>query len=368
MWALRLRATISAEMIPIITEKLTKSYGHMHAVDHADVRIEPGELFFLLGPSGCGKTTLLRMIAGLLEPTSGKLFFGDRDVTRTPSGQRNCAMVFQNYALWPHMTIRQNVGFGLDAKKVAADEKKKRVDEVMKTVQIDHLADRKPGQLSGGQQQRVALARALVVNPDVLLLDEPLSNLDAKLRTEMRSGIRQVCKTTNTTSVYVTHDQEEALSMADRIAVMDKGRIIQCGPPEEVYDRPVNHFVADFLGSANFVCGVVQESGPDGTTVSTPLGHLRASMNGHKKNDKVTCMIRPERIRLLDGSDQAANMVDGIHCETIFRGGGLRHDFRFGDEVKIQVDETRRRSHRISNPNVRLGFEADDLIVLATAD
>lgn len=352
-------------MIPIIANQLTKSYGRMHAVDHADVRIEPGELFFLLGPSGCGKTTLLRMIAGLLEPTSGRLLFGDRDVTRLPSGQRNCAMVFQNYALWPHMTIRQNVGFGLDAKKVAANEKKSRVDQIMKTVQIDHLADRKPGQLSGGQQQRVALARALVVSPDVLLLDEPLSNLDAKLRTEMRSGIRHACKTSHTTSVYVTHDQEEALSMADRIAVMDHGKIIQCGPPEEVYDRPVNHFVADFLGSANFVPGVVQESSHEGTTLTTPLGNLRAAMNGHKKDDKVTCMIRPERIRLLVESEQAANMIDGTHAETIFRGGGLRHNFWFGDNLRIHVDETRRRAHRIDQPTVRLGFEAHDLVVLA---
>ena len=355
-------------MISITTEQLTKSYGTMHAVDHADVRIEPGELFFLLGPSGCGKTTLLRMIAGLLEPTSGKLKFGQRDVTRTPSGRRNCAMVFQNYALWPHMTIRQNVGFGLDAKKVPADQKKQRVDQVMKTVRIDHLADRKPGQLSGGQQQRVALARALVVSPDVLLLDEPLSNLDAKLRFEMRSEIRRICKSTNTTSVYVTHDQEEALSMADRIAVMEHGKIVQCGPPEEVYDRPVNHFVADFLGSANFLEAVVEESGDNRTTLSTPLGTLHAAMNGHKKNDKVTCMIRPERIRLLDATDQAANVIEGAHAETIFRGGGVRHDIRFDNGLRLQVDETRRRAHRISEPHVRLGFDADDLVVLPRDD
>ncbi len=355
-------------MIPIITDQLTKSYGQTHAVDHADVRIEAGELFFLLGPSGCGKTTLLRMIAGLLEPTSGRLLFGDQDVTKLSSGKRNCAMVFQNYALWPHMTIRQNVGFGLDAKKTPPGEKKQRVDQIMKTVQIDHLADRKPGQLSGGQQQRVALARALVVNPDVLLLDEPLSNLDAKLRFEMRAGIRDVCKTTKTTSVYVTHDQEEALSMADRIAVMDKGKIIQCGPPEEVYDRPVNHFVADFLGSANFVQGTVLESGQDGTTVSTPLGNLRAGMNGHKKDDTVTCMIRPERIRLLDGSEQAVNTLDADHAQTIFRGGGVTHSFSFENGLQLQVDETRRNAHRIQTPTVRLGFGPEDLVVLAHDD
>ena len=351
-------------MIPITTEQLTKSYGRTHAVDHANVRIEAGELFFLLGPSGCGKTTLLRMIAGLLEPTSGKLLFGDRDVTRMPTGKRNCAMVFQNYALWPHMTIRQNVGFGLDAKKTSPDEKNRRVDGVMKTVQIDHLADRKPGQLSGGQQQRVALARALVVNPDVLLLDEPLSNLDAKLRVEMRSGIRNVCKSTNTTSVYVTHDQEEALSMADRIAVMESGKVIQCGPPEEVYDRPVNHFVADFLGSANFLPGVVLDSGPDGTTVSTPLGNLHASMNGRHKDEPVTCMIRPERISLLNADEQAVNMLESSHAQTVFRGGGVTHGFTFDNDIHLQVDETRRGPRKIQGAKVRLGFGPDDLVVL----
>jgi iron(III) transport system ATP-binding protein len=352
-------------MIAITAEKLTKSYGQMHAVDHVDVRIEPGELFFLLGPSGCGKTTLLRMIAGLLDPTSGTLKFGDRDVTHMPSGQRKCAMVFQNYALWPHMTIRQNVGFGLDVKKIATAEKKAQVDRVMKTVQIDHLADRKPGQLSGGQQQRVALARALVVSPDVLLLDEPLSNLDAKLRFEMRSEIRRICKSTNTTSVYVTHDQEEALSMADRIAVMRDGRIAQCGPPEEVYDKPVNHFVADFLGSANFLPGVVESSAGHGTILSTALGNLRAAMNGHKANDRVTCMIRPERIRLLDDNEQAANVIDGTHTETIFRGGGVRHNIRLSNGQSLHIDETRKSAHRVTRPNVRLGFEAEDLILLS---
>ena len=357
-----------ANMISITADKLTKSYGAMHAVDHVDTRIEPGELFFLLGPSGCGKTTLLRMIAGLLEPTSGKLLYADKDVTHTPSGQRNCAMVFQNYALWPHMTIRQNVGFGLDAKKVPSPEKKQRVDKVMATVQIDHLAERKPGQLSGGQQQRVALARALVVNPDVLLLDEPLSNLDAKLRVEMRSEIRRICKTTNTTSVYVTHDQEEALSMADRIAVMDHGKIIQCGPPEEVYDRPVNHFVADFLGSANFLPAVVTDSNPDLTTLETDLGPLRASMNGHNKADKVTCMVRPERIRLLDPTEQAANMIDGKHTETVFRGGDVRHSIVLSNGQCLHVTETRKSAHRVTQPDVRIGFEADDLIVLPKDD
>lgn len=355
-------------MISITAKKLTKSYGNMHAVDHVDTRIEPGELFFLLGPSGCGKTTLLRMIAGLLEPTGGKLLFGDRDVTRTPSGQRNCAMVFQNYALWPHMTIRQNVAFGLDVKRIAAAEKKTQVDRVMKTVQIDHLADRKPGQLSGGQQQRVALARALVVNPDVLLLDEPLSNLDAKLRIEMRSEIRRICKTTNTTSVYVTHDQEEALSMADRIAVMQNGKIVQCGPPEEVYDKPVNHFVADFLGSANFLEGTVLESGNNRTTLQTDWGSLHASMNGHQKSAKVTCMIRPERIRLLDDAEHAVNVIAGTHAETIFRGGGVRHNIRLSNGQSLHIDETRKRAHRVTRPDVRIGFEAEDLVLLPEND
>ena len=205
---------------PIQLTGLSKWFGKTRAVDDVSLTIEGGKLFFLLGPSGCGKTTLLRLVAGFMEPNSGTIRFGARDVTKLAPNKRNACMVFQSYALWPHMSVRDNVEFGLKARKVDRASRKKRVDRALDAVQMLDKADRKPTQLSGGQQQRVALARALVVEPDVLLLDEPLSNLDAKLRNELREEIRRICRATDVTAVYVTHDQKEALSMADGMAVM----------------------------------------------------------------------------------------------------------------------------------------------------
>ena len=203
-------------MTSVRLEHIHKKFGETTALDGIDLQINAGELFFLLGPSGCGKSTLLRLIAGLHEPTNGRIFFNDRDVTSLGTEKRNAVMCFQSYALWPHMTVRDNVRFGLDVRKTEAGETLRRVEEVLKLVQMESFAARKPNQLSGGQQQRVALARALAVKPDCLLLDEPLSNLDAQLRHEMRSEIRRICKTTGFTTIYVTHDQKEALSVADR--------------------------------------------------------------------------------------------------------------------------------------------------------
>ena len=234
-------------MTQIRMEQLGKTFGQTIALRDIDLQIESGELFFLLGPSGCGKSTLLRLIAGLMEPTTGRIFFGDRDVTDLDTRHRNAVMVFQSYALWPHMSVRENVRFGLSVRGAPKEQQHRRVDEVLELVRMREYADRKPNQLSGGQQQRVALARALAVKPACLLLDEPLSNLDAKLRHEMRSEIRRICKSAGLTTIYVTHDQKEALSIADRIAVMSAGEIAQIGTPSQVYHRPVNAFVADFL-------------------------------------------------------------------------------------------------------------------------
>ncbi|MGE3107176.1 MAG: ABC transporter ATP-binding protein [Phycisphaerales bacterium] len=291
------------------------------AVDGVSLTIEPGELFFLLGPSGCGKTTLLRMIAGFIEPTGGTITFTtadgrSRDVTHVPPNKRNTGMVFQSYALWPHMTVESNVAFGLSVRKVPAAERSRRAVEALDLVRMGEYAGRKPNQLSGGQQQRVALARALVIRPDVLLLDEPLSNLDAKLRIDLRSEIRRICKESRAgtasqsgmTTVYVTHDQKEALSMADRVAIMRSGRIVQIGTPEELYRSPRSRFVAEFLGETNFVEATVRAIEPASASdaafarvviMDSPLGPLRAhSGTSVSPGQRVACSIRPEAIKV----------------------------------------------------------------------
>jgi iron(III) transport system ATP-binding protein len=254
--------------------------GVTRAVNEVSLTIEPGELFFLLGPSGCGKTTLLRMIAGFIDPTSGHIGFNGKDVTHAPPNKRNTGMVFQSYALWPHMTVAQNVAFGLNVRKVGASERDRLVKEALAAVQMERYAERKPTQLSGGQQQRVALARAIVIKPDVLLLDEPLSNLDAKLRNDLRHEIRRICKASGITTVYVTHDQKEALSMADRVALLRDGRIVQLGTPRDLYREPKTRFVAEFLGEADFLEATV--AGQEGGTVrlDTPAGRLTAAIVG----------------------------------------------------------------------------------------
>ena len=234
-------------MTSIRLQQIGKTFGSTVALKDVTLQIAAGELFFLLGPSGCGKSTLLRLIAGLMEPTSGRIFFNDRDVTDQPTQRRSAVMVFQSYALWPHMSVSENVRFGLSVRGGERAAQDQRVAEVLDLVHLREYADRKPSELSGGQQQRVALARALAVKPACLLLDEPLSNLDAKLRLEMRAEIRRICKEVGLTTVYVTHDQKEALSIADRIAVMRAGLIEQGGTPSDVYHRPASDFVRDFM-------------------------------------------------------------------------------------------------------------------------
>jgi ABC-type Fe3+/spermidine/putrescine transport system ATPase subunit len=234
----------------ITAHQLTKSYGpDSRVVDGVSFSIEPGEMFFLLGPSGCGKTTVLRMLAGFLQPDSGDVLFDQKRMNGIAPQHRNTAMVFQNYAIWPHLTVYENVAYGPRARKLSAIDQ--RVKDALRIVRLDELAQRKPAQLSGGQQQRVALARALAVEPDLILLDEPLSNLDARLRLELRGELLRIHRETRTTSLYVTHDQEEALSLADRVAVMNQGRIEQIGTPRDVYEHPVNEFTARFMGEIN---------------------------------------------------------------------------------------------------------------------
>jgi iron(III) transport system ATP-binding protein len=292
-------------MKSITMEGLTRLFGAgraaVAAVDNVSLKVQEGEFFFLLGPSGCGKTTLLRMIAGLIEPTSGRVLFGQKDVTNLPVEKRKTAMVFQNYALWPHMSVEKNVQFGPRMKHLPRARRRRLSLDNLALVEMENYARRKPNQLSGGQQQRVALARALAAEPDCLLLDEPLSNLDARLRLHMRGELRALVKNTGATAIYVTHDQKEALSMADRVAVMRDGQVIQVGTPQQLYHRPKSLFVADFLGEANLLAGQVAGKQGDLVEVKTPLGPVCSASSAE---GDVTCCVRPERVSILPASQQ----------------------------------------------------------------
>jgi iron(III) transport system ATP-binding protein len=299
--------------------QLTKRFGATAVLKSVSLEVADRELFFLLGPSGCGKTTLLRSIAGFYVPDEGELCFGDRRMNDVPPHRRNTGMVFQNYALWPHLTVAENVAYGLEVRSVPASEKRQRVAEALRIVRMEAYGERTPNQLSGGQQQRVALARALVIRPDVLLLDEPLSNLDARLRLEMRDEIRRIHDETRITTIYVTHDQKEALSMADRMAVLREGVVEQIGPPREVYRRPASRFVADFIGEANWLTGVVREAGPAGIALDTPVGRWTADSTGGavaRVGAAVEIGFRPEAV-VFETAEVAAAGGAGIRFEAV---------------------------------------------------
>ncbi len=317
----------------ITIEKLCKKFGEVTALSDVDLQIENGELFFLLGPSGCGKTTLLRCIGGFEMPTSGKILLDSEDVAQLPPNKRNTAMVFQGYALWPHLTVYENIAFGLEMKGLQKSEIAKKVAEAMESVQISQLASRRPNELSGGQQQRVALARTLVVHPGCLLLDEPLANLDAKLRRDMRLEIRRLCKDNGLTGIYVTHDRQEALSMADRVAVLKDGRIVQTGSPDEIYRKPINAFVASFIGETNFIQGKLVSMDDDGSVVETAAGILRAGnrLDGASVGEKVTLSVRPEAISLnLAVAGEGANRIETTLEASAYLGEVANHTARTG--------------------------------------
>jgi putative spermidine/putrescine transport system ATP-binding protein len=274
---------------------ITKRYGEVKATDDLSLDVADGEFVVLLGPSGCGKTTTLRIIAGFVEPTSGRVRLDDRDVTALPPWKRNAGLVFQSYALFPHMTVAENVAFGLEMRRVPKAEMAPKIAEALRLVRLDHLGDRLPRQLSGGQQQRVALARALVFHPDVLLLDEPLSNLDARLRHDVRVEIRELQRKLGLTTVMVTHDQEEALIMADRLVVMGEGRVRQIGSQQDLYERPAERFVADFVGRSTFIDG--RMDGP-GRFVSAGGLVVACEAGG---SGSASLALRPERLALQNG-------------------------------------------------------------------
>lgn len=352
--------------VTIHIKSIVKTFGDTAAVAGLDLEIRPGELFFLLGPSGCGKTTLLRMLAGLETPTSGTIRFGERDVTTLPANKRNIGMVFQSYALWPHMTVAENVAFGLKVRKIKADSRDSRVREALAAVRMDPYAERRPGQLSGGQQQRVALARALVVRPDVLLLDEPLSNLDAALRIEMRREIRRLCRETGITSVYVTHDQEEALSMADRMAVLRAGKLEQLGAPRDLYAKPASRFVAGFLGETNFIPGVVASAEAGRIVITTKAGPIISTHSETKHNEPgtaVTCSIRPEAVTI-DTSDQDHNVLEAKILDSMYLGSSVQRRLELAGGIQLKVLEANPDAHPHKD-EVRVSVDPQQVVVLA---
>lgn len=310
-------------MVEVRLEGVSKRFGLTVAVDGVSFEVKSGELFTLLGPSGCGKTTLLRIIAGLEFPDKGRVYFNGRDITGKKTYERGTALVFQNYALWPHMNVFENVAFGLKIRNFPKDEIKRKVNDVLEMVRLKGLEKRFPGQLSGGQQQRVALARALVVEPLALLLDEPLSNLDAKLRIEMREEIRKIVKTIGITSIYVTHDQEEAMSISDRVAVMNAGRIMQVGTPQEVYEKPRNVFVAWFIGRSNVLKGYVKKLSRAVAYVDVGGNMLIGSIDSSIKLDageEVALIIRPEDF-VTSPLSTNYNKIEGEVDSVMFMGG-----------------------------------------------
>lgn len=339
-------------MVTVRLDNVVKTFGKVVAVDHVTLTINHGEFFSFLGPSGCGKTTTLRVIAGLEWCDSGRIFFDDQDVTDLPPYKRNTGMVFQNYALWPHMTVFDNIAYGLKIRKLPKDEIRRRVKEVLELVKLSGMENRYPTQLSGGQQQRVALARALVVEPRVLLLDEPLSNLDAKLRVEMREEIKKIQKKLGITAIYVTHDQEEAMVISDRIAVLNQGKVMQVGTPQELYRRPRNLFVATFLGRYTIFRGKVSEVDPS-RVVTVKAGSLvikgmpPAPDIRVKEGDEVVIIIRPHSFKLTPPA-KPHNAIEGVidwvsyigpYFEIRVKASGIDFLFNVDPETPVRIGE-----------------------------
>jgi len=345
-------------VVSVRVEDVWMVFGKVVALQGVNLDVREGELVTLLGPSGCGKTTLLRIISGLYRPTRGRVYFDSEDVTDKNPWERNVGLVFQDYALWPHLTVYENIAYGLKLRKLPREEVKKRVQSIAKLLDIETLLDRYPHQLSGGQQQRVALARAIVINPSVLLLDEPLSNLDAKIRVNVRTEIRKLQKSLKITSIYVTHDQEEALVISDRVVVMNQGRVEQVGTPFEIYYHPKTLFVADFVGQVNIVRGRVLGMEAGGLAkVDSEVGQvLVSSEESLNSGEEVYLIFRPEVVevsRKRIPEDPKSTVVRGVVDSVQFLGNVLRVDVLVGDK-KLRAE--------LHNPLLRERLEPQDTV------
>ena len=353
-------------------EKISKSYGDQWVVRDVSLRIREGEFFTFLGPSGCGKTTLLRMIAGFVEPDEGSIYLDDQPVNQVPPWRRDVGMVFQNYALWPHMTVFENVAFGLRERKVPRGEVKTRVANALHQVDLKGTEGRRPSQLSGGQQQRVALARTLVIQPRVLLLDEPLSNLDAKLRVEMRLELLKLQHEIGLTTIYVTHDQEEALAMSNRIAVILQGKVIQEGAPRDIYEQPADDFIAGFVGQSNLIAGKILNITKEQIVVEladrSRLDICRpASFDAAQAGDCVLLSLRPEAIELTakDFRLEGSNRIEGKILASAYQGASIEYEITaLGRTLKARITNPKGKHQFQRNDEVNITFSADDIMIV----
>jgi spermidine/putrescine transport system ATP-binding protein len=347
----------------VVLDGVSKRFADVQAVDDVSLTIRQGEFFSLLGPSGCGKTTTLRMIAGFERPDAGRILIGDTDVTETPPHRRPVNTVFQSYALFPHLTVAENVGFGLRFRSLSSGEKRARVEEALELVRLGGFGRRKPHQLSGGQQQRVALARALILSPDVLLLDEPLGALDAKLRRELQIELKSIQREVGITFLYVTHDQEEALTMSDRLAVMANGRVEQLGTPREVYERPETAFVADFIGVSNMMRA--QSTGDGGVEVGGV--RLLAGAGQRERAGVVRLAIRPERVRIEPGGTTGPNRIPAVIESFVYLGSTTQVfvTLQSGDRLQALVANAEEVDEYDVGAAVTAHLPADALRILA---
>ncbi|MFK7939195.1 MAG: ABC transporter ATP-binding protein [Roseovarius sp.] len=356
----------SSDALPITVRHVTKTYGDVYALDDVSLDVKSGEFLTLLGPSGSGKTTLLMVLAGFTRPDQGSLKFGDDEVIRKPPHLRDVGMVFQNYALFPHMTVAGNVGYPLRLRKVPKAQAAERIERALETVQLGGYGDRQIDQLSGGQKQRVALARAIVFEPRILLMDEPLSALDKKLRDRMQIELRHLHEQLGMTTVYVTHDQREALTMSDRIAVVNHGRIMQLATPQGLYDHPENKFVADFIGESSFI--PVTRDGD-----SLRAAGVAVTVSGDVPDSAdISLMIRPERLHLVNGAADDQNVFDAKVSEIVYQGDSFLLYAHLGDGSEIAMRGALRADTFEGLPNVgdavSLGVDHKDTVVIADGD